>query len=133
MYPWPSFGSFLFKKEETAHWETDAGWVLAPTFAQARPIGSTTDNILAISIGSAVRTFEVNLTYARFNELLGRLNTTAVFTDWDRPLPTSRSAFLQEVTPLERLIHQSPSSGKFEPEFRVRITLVSQDATLVSP
>jgi hypothetical protein len=137
-YPWPSFGTFQFKRTETAHFETDAGWVLAPTYAQQRPIGSTVDNIIAISIGSASRTFECNLEQSRLNELQSRLNTQATFTDWVRPLPNSRPAFLTEVTPLERFIHVSKSTdpainGTFQIEYRVRVTLISQDASLVTP
>lgn len=128
MYPWPSFGSFLFKREESAHFETDAGWVLSPSYAQQRPIGSTTDYILATAIGSANRTFEITITYARFLELQQLLNTTATFTDWLRPQPDSRSAFLYEVTPLEQV-----SNVALVRKLRVRITLVSQNVTLVTP
>lgn len=127
-YPWPSFGTFQFKREESAHFETDAGWVLAPSFVQQRPIGSTVDNVFAVSIGSATRSFEITLTRTRFLELQQFLNTTAVFTDWNRPQPDTREAFLSEVTPLEQV-----SNVALVRKLRVRISLVSQNATLVTP
>lgn len=126
MFPWPSFGSFQFKKTETAHWETDSGWALAPTYSQTRPIGSNKDHIIAVAIGSATRSFEVNLEQDRFNILQGMLNTVAEFTDWTRPIPSSRQAFLTEVVPVEQLVHLAPEGGSFNRELRVRISLVSQ-------
>ena len=127
-YPWPSFGAFFFKREESAHFETDAGWALTPAYVQQRPIGSTVDYIIATSIGSATRSFEVTLTYSRFLQLQQLINTIAVFTDWLRPLPDSRMAFLSEVTPLEQV-----ANAALVRKLRVKISLVSQNATVVTP
>lgn len=125
MYPFPSFGSFVFKKSETVLWGSDQGWSLAPSYVQVRPVGSSTDHIAATAIGSATRTFEVNLEPARFAELQNLLNTTAEFTDWERPTPDSRSAFLSDVSPQEKAFHQD-RAGLTKPTIRVRVSLVSQ-------
>lgn len=125
MYPFPSFGTFIFKKSETVLWGSDQGWVLAPSYVQVRPVGSTVDHIAATAIGSATRTFEVNLEPSRFNELQNLLNTTADFTDWDRPFPNNRSAFLTEVSPQEKTFHED-RAGLTKPTIRVKVSLVSQ-------
>lgn len=123
-YPWPSLGGFQFYREETPIWGTDAGWVSTPSYNRQRPLGSGNDIINALSIGSAERTFEVYLTPQRFNSLQILLNSKALFTDWDKPVPGSRMAFLSEVTPLENAIGYYPD-GIHKRKRRTRITLIS--------
>lgn len=123
-YPWPSYGGFRFKRDENAIWGTDNGWALAPNYNRQRPLGSASDVITTLSIGSAERTFECYLTIERFNALQGLLNTKALFTDWARPTPDSRQAFLSEVTPVEESFGIKPD-GLVKRKRRVRITFVS--------
>lgn len=131
MYPWPSFIGFKFESTESPIWGTDAGWVLSPSYSRQRPLGSSGDVITALAIGSAERTFEVYLTPARFLILQGLLNTTGSFTDWTRPLPESRNAFLTEVVAQENVISlryaatpgdTSPSNQR---KIRTKLTFVS--------
>jgi hypothetical protein len=131
MYPWASFGTFKFRREETAHWETDAGWVTTPTFVQVRPLGSTKDHIIATSIGSKTRTFEMILEPDRFDALLSMVNTVASFTDWTRPIPDSRQAFLVEVSALTNIFHFDSKGrvgrgGRISRGVHTRVSLVSQ-------
>lgn len=125
MYPWPSFGTFIFGRRETEIFGTDQGWTLAPSYAQTRPVGTTVDHIIATAIGSATRTFECYLEQDRFDQLLNLLNTSAVFTDWERPIPDSRSAFLTEVSPQEKTFHID-HLGLAKPVIRTRVSLLSQ-------
>lgn len=125
MYPWPSFGSFQFKPKETALFGSDQGWGLSPSFVQQRPVGATKDHIAATSIGSASRSFEIYLEPARFAILESLLNTVDTFTDWERPTPDSREAFLSEVSPQEKIFHMS-NDGLIKPVIRVRVSLLSQ-------
>lgn len=94
----------MFRREETALPETDAGWALAPSYSRQRPLGSATDVITTLAIGSAERAFECFLTPNRFKSLEFMLNTKALFTDWEKPIPDSRMAFLSEVTLLDSAI-----------------------------
>lgn len=125
-YPWPSFGSFTFKRSESALWGTDVGWALSPTIAQTRPIGSVKDHIVATAIGSRARSFEINLETDRQAQLESLINTTAVLTDWERPVPDSRPAFLVSVEPVDRFLHQASQSGQTTFARRFRVTFVSQ-------
>ncbi len=131
-YPWPSFGGFNFQRDERATFESDAGWALAPSYDRQRPFGTATDVITALSIGSAERTFECYLAPNRFAALLTMLNSRAVLTDWQRPIPDSRAAFMTECTPLGDSI--SSHSGRSQPpspsvtllrKLHVRLTFVS--------
>jgi len=124
LYPWPSYGGFLFKRTEHEIWATDIGWVRSPSYSRDRPSGSDTDVVIALAIGSADRTFELVLTPARFDALEQLINTTAVLTDWGRPLPDSRLAFLTEVTPLEDVISYSPDGTSIRKR-RTRVAFVS--------
>jgi hypothetical protein len=132
-YPWPSFGGFLFQKNEEALWESDAGWVPAPTYDRQKPLGSATDVITALSIGSLERTFEIVIAPDRYRALFTMLNSAAVLTDWERPIPDSRPAFLTELTPLNstistriaptgRINFRAPTPGH---AMHVRLTFVS--------
>lgn len=123
-YPWPSFGGFLFQRDETVIWGTDAGWEKAPTYNRQRPLGTSSDVITTLAIGSSERTFEAVFTVERFTALEGLLNTKAVFTDWGRPLPDSRNAFLSEVVPIEDVISYFPD-GVPKRKRRARLTFVS--------
>lgn len=123
-FPFAGFGGFLFRREEHSIWGTDVGWALTPAYNRTRILGSSTDVITTLSIGSAERTFELNLTPERFAALQSLLNTSGLFTDWGRPSPDSRMAFLSDVTPLEDIIsndHLLTSQRKR----RARVTLVS--------
>lgn len=126
-YPWPSFGSFRFSREERAIFDTDEGWERQPAISQQRPLGSAIDSIVTLAIGSASRTFECRLTPARFTALEALLTTTALFTDWDRPTPDSRQAFLRAVTPLDRTdVLICRNDGSTPNTVRVRVELISQ-------
>jgi hypothetical protein len=94
----------LFRREEQAIWETDSGWALSPNYSRQRPLGTGTDVVTTLSIGSAERSFEVMLAPDRFRALQSLINTKATFTDWRRPIPDSRMAFLTEVTPLADVV-----------------------------
>lgn len=124
MYPWPSFGGFQFKPTEHEIWATDVGWVRTPSYSRDRPLGSDTDVIIALSIGSADRSFELILTPARFDALEQLMNTTAIFTDWGRPIPDSRLAFLTEVSAIEDVISYS-RDGTAIRKRRTRVALAS--------
>ena len=107
MYPYPSFGGFQFKRDE--HFYSDTNWVKTPSYQRQRPLGTGTDVAIALSIGSAERTFELYLTPTRFAQLEGMLNTTGLLTDWGRPIPDSRQAFLTEVTPSSDVYSYKPT------------------------
>lgn len=126
-YPWPSFGSFRFAKDERVVFDTDNGWLRQPSISEQRPLGSATSSIVTLAIGSARRTFECRLTPARFAALEALVNTTALFTDWDRPTPDSRQAFLRSVTPLDRSeVLVCRNDGSTPNTVRVRVELISQ-------
>lgn len=124
-YPWASFGGFIFTREEHSIWGTDAGWFLSPSYARSRPLGSNYDVIAALSIGSAERSFEIILSAARLQALVTFTNTKQLFTDWGRPIPDSRQAFISEVVPLEELVSDSKRTGTRVRKYRTRIALVS--------
>lgn len=123
-YPFPSFSSFQFRKEEQPVWESDAGWVLAPTYSRTRPFGSNADVITTLAIGSAERSFELYLSVDRFEELQGLLNTSGEFTDWARPFPDSRLVFLTEMTPISDAVSNVPGGINLRKR-RTKITFVS--------
>lgn len=126
MFPWASFGGFLFLREETAHFGSDAGWIPSATYIRQRPLGSARDYIITTSIGSDERSFELNFRPDRLDAFKALLNTVAVFTDWTSPVPDSRSAFLSEVTPLEFLINSNRRNGFTSRVVRTRVALISQ-------
>ena len=124
-YPWPSFGSFLFARDETPIWGSDQGWRRSPTYARRRPLGSATDSVLTLAIGSADRSFELYLSPSRLAILEALVNTSALFTDWERPTPDSRTALLSLVEPLEWLA-VACTDGTTQKRVRVNVVLVSQ-------
>lgn len=123
-YPWPSFGGFVFRREEHIIWGTDVGWAESPSYSRQRPFGSETDSIISLAIGSAERQFEINLTPTRMAALRLMLNARALLTDWARPTPDSRMAFLTEITPLEEVISFSREATAAR-KYRVRLAFVS--------
>lgn len=96
-YPFPSFGTFLFQRDETALDGLGGWWQYRTNEARSAVAGALTDNIVLIAVGSATREFQCYLSPTRLNELRALLYSTGQFTDWNRPLPDSRSARLDEV------------------------------------
>lgn len=126
-YPWASFGSFLFKQSESPLMGTDKGWVLKPTLARSRPLGSSKDDIVTLAIGSMERDYECLMEVDRFNALRALINTTSVFTDFDRPLPGQQNAFLINVEPLDRsLFSRACDTNGSHQRIRCKVSLVSQ-------
>jgi hypothetical protein len=127
-YPFASFGTFKFKRSEFAIMGSDRGWVLTPTLARSRPLGSTADDIVTLAVGSMNRDYECNMEFDRFNSLRALINTTGVFTDFDRPSPVQQQAFLLNVEPLDRTVSSQKCdtvSGSHQ-RIRCKVTLVSQ-------
>lgn len=124
-YPFAGFGGFVFKREEHIIYGTDVGWVTSPSYDRKRTLGSARDVVTALSIGSAEREFEIYLSEERFNALHSLINTTSLFTDWKRPVPDSRQAFLAEVTVQEEAFSVSRSDGLFIRKVRVKVSLIS--------
>lgn len=124
-YPWFSAGGFRFRREEMPIYGTDTGWLRTPSYNRQRPLGTSVDVVNAIAIGSAERSFEVNLTPARYAVLESLLNTQFLFTDWRRPIPDSRNAFLSEVAgTIQDQIGHRPD-GIPQRKIRTRISLIS--------
>lgn len=124
MYPWPSFGGFLFIKEEHAVWGTDAGWTRVANFQRSSPLGADSDVLTALNISSYDRSFEIYLTPERFDDLEALMNSTAEFTDWSRPIPDSRTAVLVEVSAIEDVISSSPQ-GTMIRKRHTKVSLVT--------
>lgn len=124
-YPWPSLGAFRFTREETPIYGTDIGWQATPSYSRQRPLGSTVDVITTLSIGSYERSFEVFLSQERFDAFFTLLNSSALFTDWKRPVPDSRQAFLSEVSRVEQAGYGRKPNGLYKPKIRTRVVLVS--------
>ena len=124
-FPWSGFASFLFTREEIPIFGTDMGWQRLPSIDRTRPLGSATDSIVTTAAGSATRSFEIYLSPTRLAALEALVNTTATFTDWERPTPDSRSAFLRALLNLERLAVKC-NDGTTRQRFRVRVELISQ-------
>lgn len=124
-YPWPGFDTFLFTRDEAPITGSDTGWNQAPSYARSRPLGGTSDSIVTLAIGSAERTLEVFLSPDRFAALAALVNTSATFTDWERPTPDSRSAFLTSLQQQE-FVAVRCSDGSTQKRIRTAINLVSQ-------
>ena len=127
MFPWASFGTFNFQRNERPIWGSDSGWNRKPSVSQQRPLGSAIDSIVTLAVGSSVRVFECYLTPARFATFQALMNSTADFTDWDRPTPTSISAYLHAVEQVDRTIQRTCDAGTDPKTVRVRVGLVSQE------
>lgn len=124
-YPWAGFGSFLFQSTEHPLDDTDTGWNRTPSVAQSRPLGSATDNIVALAVGSSARSFESHFAPDRFATLQALVNTTGLFVGWDRPTPDSQSAYLQRVTRLST-VGVLCEDGTTRKRIRTLVELVSQ-------
>ncbi len=127
-YPWPSFGGFHFQKNERPIPKSDSGWNVVLSVTEQRPLGTATSSIVVMAVGSQRRRFECYLSPNRFATLQALLNTTAAFTDWDRPTPNSRQAFLRSVVQLDRtpVLESRCPDGVTPNSVRARVELVSQ-------
>lgn len=97
-YPWPGFGTFQFTRAERPLDGLGGGWNYTPAEARSRALGAYSDSVVLLNVGSGTRQFDCYLSPARFNQLRALLWTVDTFTDWDRPVPDSRPARLDEVT-----------------------------------
>lgn len=102
-YPFPSFASFNFYRDEWPLPGTDVPWNREPSMSSHRPLGSATDNVVTTSLGSRIRSFESLLTPQRFAQLELLVQSAGVFTGWERPVPISYQAFLVNIEALENL------------------------------
>lgn len=127
MFPWFSFGAFLFQATEQPIFGSDTDWVNTPTISRQRPLGATADAILSLGIGSADRTWEAYFTPDRFTSLLPSLSTSALLTDWRRPTPDSRSAVLVGLEQVEADdIAVQSAYATTQRRIRARLSFVSQ-------
>jgi hypothetical protein len=124
-FPFAGFSSYLFANDERPVRDSDTDWNVAPTVNRSRSLGTATDRIQAMAIGSAERSFELFLEPARFATLKALINTTATFTDWTRPTPDSRSAYLQNVRSGGNIAVLC-SDGATRRKIRALVTLISQ-------
>lgn len=122
-YPWPSFGSFIFKRDESPMFGTDLGWQRSHSYARDVVVGGTSDSVIHMSAGSPERTFECWLSPERLAELQAVTGTRALFTDWQRPTPDSRKAVLQDVRVQDEGA-VACSDGETRRKLRARISLV---------
>lgn len=124
MYPWAGFSSFVFTPSEQPM--DDTHWKIGPNYSRRKPLGSTVDSIVTLGIGSADRTLEdIYFEPDRFATLQSLVNTLGTFTDWDRPVPDSRSAFLANVIEVERVAVACADNSR-RMKIKARIELVSQ-------
>ena len=125
-YPFSGFGTFLFDREEQPVFGSDLGWNRpSPSVERSRPLGSSTDSIVTLAIGSAERSFEMYLSPQRVRDLEARVTTTGLLTDWERPDPDSRQAFLVSVV-RQQLLNISCWDGVTRARWRVSVRFVSQ-------
>lgn len=125
-YPWFSFGNFLFEREETPLLGSDTGWAISPSIARARALGSTTDSVLTVALGSMDRSFDLLLSPARYAALQALAGTTAVLTDWKRPTPDTRNAVLSGVVLSSEEIMVRCHDGTRQLKRRVTLSFISQ-------
>lgn len=124
-FPFPSFGSFLFTRDEASLWDSDSFWNRSPSYARSRPLGSNSDNSVLMAIGSAERSFECYLSPSRFTTLEALVGTVGSFTDWDRPVPTTRNALLSRIEQRGRA-PVTCSDGVTRLRIRTGVFLISQ-------
>jgi len=124
-YPWPSFGSFYFNREEWPIYGTDTNWNTKLTQARSRPLGTATDSVVTLAVGSLSRSFECYLSPTRFSSLRALLNTTEAFVDWQRPTPGNQEALLSGITRLGS-VRMKCSDGTTRERIRTRVELISQ-------
>lgn len=127
-YPFASFGSFLFKRTERPLPESDTRWKREqPSRDQTRPLGSNKDSIVTLALGSATRSYECLFSRDRFDAFVLLVNTTAAFTDWDRPTPGTCSAYLAAVYPVGSVaVSCVDEADKIQTRIRTRVELISQ-------
>src|SRR5262249_41975347 len=118
-------GAFLFKREESPLYGTDLGWISNPQYVRQSPLGSSGDSIITTAIGSFDRTFEIYLSPERFNILQSLVNSSYEFTDWERPVPDSRQAFLASVIQLDITQRERKGTSQTDKAIRARVSLVS--------
>lgn len=128
-YPWPSFGTFLFREGqgERPLPGTDAGWQTTPSLLNERALGATINTLTVMALGSQERSFEVLMPEDRYNSLKALVGTTALFTDWSIGTLSidSRSAFLSAVEAQGDMVLVNCEDGT-RWHRRVRISLISQ-------
>ena len=127
-YPWPSFGSFLFTREEQPIFGSDTGWGRELVVARAALLGAVGDSAIITGVRAAVRSFEAHLSPQRFTALEALLGTSATFTDWQSPDPDTRAALLTGVDRIQ-LVTVYCSDGVTRQRWRSRISL-SEDTSL---
>jgi len=125
-YPWAGFGTFLFARDEQPIFGSDTGWDRDPSYSEQRPLGSAIDSIVTMALGSARRSFACYLSPDRFDALEALVNTAAAFTDWKRPTPDSRSAFLETLHPVDQYVMVVCSDGVTRRRIQATVALVSQ-------
>jgi hypothetical protein len=124
-YPFAGFGGFIFHEDERAISETDSRWVREPKRDRSSPLGSARDTIVTLALGSADREFEILFEPTRFAAFEALVGTTDTFTDWTRPTPDSRSAYLaraQHLTDVSVVCADNSTRRKV----RARVSLISQ-------
>lgn len=126
MYPWASFGNIMWERTERPLYRTDTDWKITPVRDQSVNLGSSSDSIVTLGIGSRVRSWEMYLTPARLAAHQALIGTTDTMTDWDRPTPDSRSAYLANVEPLDRDVAVVCGDGTTLRKIRARITFITQ-------
>jgi len=127
-YPFASFGAFYFQRSEWPLDGTDSGWNYEPKRSIRQALGSSRDDILLLAVGSQMRQFECLLSPARLATLRGLLGTTALFTDWERPTPTSFNAYLANATQTESVaVMCRDALGVTQKRLRVKVELISQN------
>lgn len=100
-FPWAGFGTIRFKRHEAPIIGTDTGWNANPKFAESTPTGAIRNDIVTLSIGSETRSFEQYMDPDRVTAYKALINTSHVLTDFDRPSPVQRQAFLRNVREVE--------------------------------
>lgn len=128
-YPWPSFGTFLFREGqgERPLPGTDAGWQATPSVISERALGSTVNTVTVMALGSQERSFELLMPEDRYKSLKALVGTTALFTDWAIGTLTidSRNAFLALVQAQGDLLLVSCEDGT-RWHRRIHVQLISQ-------
>lgn len=125
-FPFAGFGTFQFRREEGPLIDSDSDWVGSISASRTRPLGSSTDNIVVMAVGSEERQLEFLFSPDRLDMLRALVGTTATFVDWDRPVPRQRSVFLAAVEPQAQLAVVC-EDGETKRRIRTRITLLSQE------
>lgn len=133
-YPWAGFEDtlgtqFKFRSDEQPIEGTDTFWRKQPKRDQSSNLGSSRDSIRTLAVGSATRTFELWMEQSRLDQFEGMLGRNGYFTDWLRPTPDSRAAYISEVTPQREAFGFQQSCDDDNPhkrKIRTRVTVLSQ-------